>query len=200
MALPTELQDVIEQALATIQVDQGFELRPYYRQKIYLALGSRVRGCLAMLVVRHILPIWKQQHPEDPRPDDLLKIINDVLHGVLTTGDGQLIAIEKWNKHVEQIENDPRDFDEVDDVLSVLDAAIEALFESSSLYRIDSAHVTQQDTDNDLDDTCSDTAHWAEIAVTRNFKSDVNKRRLFWEWWLQEAIPSAWEAASNPSD
>jgi len=51
-----------------------------------------------------------------------------------------------------------------------------------------------------LPDEWRDSASLAVVAYAGGGEAepvDVLKRRLFWEWWLQEAIPSVWKRAAE---
>jgi len=54
------------------------------------------------------------------------------------------------------------------------------------------AEITDRDVDpHDLDVACSAASVYANGPVWVP-TSDPGRRRLFWEWWLEEAVPRAW--------
>jgi hypothetical protein len=62
----------------------------------------------------------------------------------------------------------------------------------------DSTQVNYTLIDSDIDEHEQDTAFYAACAAAGgpiwSPNTDSIKRRAFWEWWLMDAVPTAWEA------
>ena len=72
--LPIELVEVIHAAHLSLKGDEKYQLRPFYRQLIYQAIGSlgtyntvQIRGWLAVLTARYILSARQHALPDDGR-------------------------------------------------------------------------------------------------------------------------------------
>ena len=78
--------------------------------------------------------------------------------------------------------------------------AFEALMEVLGRDPFQDIVIDESSTDFDLDPWSSDTALWAVAAYAGqigDLDSDTSKRQEFWEWWLQEAIPTAWNLSKS---
>lgn len=72
--------------------------------------------------------------------------------------------------------------------------ALEALYLSLGTDRFLDVEINMQTSDADLDLWCSDAAKYAAIVCVEQDgeeSSSAERRQVFWEWWLTEAISIA---------
>jgi len=140
-----------------------------------------------------VLPIWERIWLDDDRPHRLLAAADRVVAG-----------------HPP----DPTARDEsarlrasLDDILS-LGGDLTPLYAAYSAGRalvtalddedFDPAHLDPTLTDASCDAYTVDAAFWAATATAAGSiwepASSPTRRRAFWEWWLDEAVPTAWQA------
>lgn len=209
MPLPTQLQQTIGWAYTAMLEHPRHELLPFYRRGIYNSIGPRshtqtrrVRTMLDLLTARRVLPLWQKERPNDPWAERLLATSEGVLLGKVTVEEARAEGDEAWNQW-EAMDTDPEQPNYEDfsiHTFGAISAAIEALFAASRRCRFDGGLITNQDTDANIDPWSSDTAKWASTAYAGavwESDSDPIKRKEFWEWWLLEAIPEAWQAAQG---
>jgi len=199
MAVPKQLQERIHTAMQAMLADRNHQLRPIYRRRIYQTIhdlhGKQariIRGHLAILVVRHVLPLWDRVRSYVPVPRQLLATAEGVLKGTVTPEEAATILRSRHYDH---------DFSYGDDVpignaYFVLRAAVEAVAEPlGNTLGFDAVTITEDQTDRDLDEWCTDTAGWgamAQAGALWDEDSDPLLRRAFWLWWLNEAIPEVY--------
>lgn len=213
--VPAELQLLLEQGHAAMLQNQQHLLAPSYRDRIYRAIGSeddyhakRVRGWLGLLTAQKVLPIWKQAWfrsglaklpwPDDiPQPEHLLQHTEAVLVGSadIEIAEAAMQASEAWLLQLDSTAvglNLP-----ITGFFAGL-ASVKALLEALGYHPFVGGEpwISADYSDTfDLDLESSDAAKWAAYAwAGREVDSDSNivKRKEFWEWWLREAIPTAW--------
>jgi hypothetical protein len=195
--------------------DTDHHLTPLQRLELLRAFGlpsqhspavNRFRGWLGILTARYVLPIWHaalpiwteipQDLPDDNLlPDRLITLAETILAG---TADLQA-AWQEVNDHWYVVGNIGYEFTDRDDVplaaYFACDAALRALYEALNTDFLDQIPVQADYTDETVPDEWRDSASSAVMAYAGGGKVepvDLLKRRLFWEWWLQEAIPTAW--------
>jgi len=164
MAVPKQLQERIHTAMQAMLADRNHQLRPIYRRRIYQTIhdlhGKQariIRGHLAILVVRHVLPLWDRVRSYVPVPRQLLATAEGVLKGTVTPEEAATILRSRHYDH---------DFSYGDDVpignaYFVLRAAVEAVAEPlGNTLGFDAVTITEDQTDRDLDEWCTDTAGW----------------------------------------
>lgn len=170
----------------------------------------RVRLTLDLFTVRRVLPIWESEQPQARWPQRLLRIVEGVLQKTVnpevacTEAD---VASDQLDDHnfgkaesdAETASEEPGSKHISSSAYFVCSAALEALYDACGLYRFDGDPFSEQDTDDVLDAYSSDVAFWAADAYAGGLwdpQSDPSRRREFWEWWLKEAVSSAWETAT----
>jgi hypothetical protein len=184
--------------------------------------AHRTRVTLDLLTVQRVLPIWQAQRPDFPWPQRLLEMAEGVLNGSVSMEAARAEADAVWalleegedtykGEVEEEAEEDSNGVSEEEaaseiakfkgvsaSALLVCDAAVETLFVASGLFQFDSPDFTEEMTDADVDPWSSDTAKWASTAYAGAVwdpSSDPVMRKEFWEWWLTEAVPRAWQAS-----
>ena len=86
-------------------------------------------------------------------------------------------------------------------VLTVGEAAIAAVKTAGLDENFDPEHINllltdQENPDHDIDASWIASAVWAGGPVWEK-QSDPTKRREFWTWWLDKAVPNAWASRGN---
>jgi hypothetical protein len=190
--IPVSLEVAVRAALGAMRAAPGHELTPEYRRGIYAAFGPRVqepvpdraRGHLAVLTAKHVSPLFERhQLYDDWRPAYLIALGEDVLKGIASYEEAatMLHAIKggQWpnpDMHPAGRAAGWAALSAVDEVLGY------------------------NGLDYDYDGT--DTADCAARAVCDGWafphKKEPEKLQAFWEWWLLEAIPAAWQHAQDP--
>lgn len=200
--IPLSLQQLINESLDGVYVHHLHALLPIHRQAIYDCLGPardsqarRIRGWLDIVTARRVLPIWLADRPHDGRVMRLLTLAERVLRN---QGDERGVRDEAevvwwWltdDDHGGRYEklSSPAYYS--------LGAAILAVFSSLDDNPLIGMHLEGSETDANIDEASSDAAKWAANAAAGPvWRQDSNnaERLKFWEWWLTEAVPAAWE-------
>jgi hypothetical protein len=204
MNLPEILQQQLDQAEQAMLEHPRHELLPFYRLNIYKTIrsfgdtfASTMRARLALSVAYHVLPIWESARPHNPTPQHLLKAAENVLEGNISKEAAYTLA----NRDYFTDTFDYANYDPIGNAHEALIAAAGALNETLGFYALDPLlDIDEQTSDRELDPWSYDTAAWGVEAVagrTKAADSDPIQRRAFWLWWLWEAIPEAYRAAST---
>lgn len=194
------LKEIIEQALIAIRTHRQHDLELGYRQAIWAALeaptndteeakniGRKRRLLLAILSAKHVLPIWEKMRPDDTIPHYLLtKAERSLFEKVEALQDDFSV----FATYIMNIEYEPG----VMAGYSTVKTLSTALWDE----RFDPKNINYNLSNADLDPDYSDVALIASCAYANGSiwesSSDSEKRREFWEWWLTEAVPAAWQA------
>jgi hypothetical protein len=187
-----ELIEAVTIARTAMQEHPTHQLLPIYRRTIYEAMGARVRGYLALITAEYVLPIWQKAQPTDHMPDRIIALGKDVWHQNTITKavDRQLDA--DW-AYLDELAVTPFGFTQA--FLAGF-AAVKALSEVLGGDQFQNVSINEITTDQGLDPWSSDTAAQAASAYSGPVwiaNSDISLRKVFWEWWLDVAIPIAWQ-------
>lgn len=173
---------------------------------------------LAILTARYVLPVWQQAVPamvarDDTLPVDLPQMMLDMAEGVLNStvspNEANNALCDDFYHAMGAIA-----YDVTYEVWCASNAAYSALKAVLGYkpFRIDEIDVSVSDDTLSPGDgdvalsalnafTASDNdapGVWAFTTKSHSPLSfDIQKRLEFWEWWLTEAIPQAWELAQE---
>lgn len=209
MSLPGVLIQAIEWAHVAVRKHPQHDLSLGYRQAIWAAMGPRQRPSaavnpvglerrttLAVEATRHVLPIWQQRFPNDTTPQQILDEVDRLLDGQVTIQQATDDRGNFWEYFDELVYQD----EDNTNAASVGTAAVQAL--SAAIFdedfpanNIDYQRVDKGTDPYELDASFYAAAAYAGGAVWEETSSSA-KRREFWEWWLNEAVPSAYMAIS----
>jgi hypothetical protein len=201
MKLPLQTQYLIEQALELVRHDPQHKLGPLQRIPIYESFNSEENGYgdtaflrLQLITAYHILPIWKEAQADNPLAEDLLKMAKQILQ--------KEVDKEIFTDRLQEIWVD-LEIAEINSTYSEKAfAAVSAAFETLHIIlkgfdNWKEWKFCDDDTDDDLGMWGNDSASWASNAwagwIMDMDAAHSQKRLEFWEWWLTEAIPQAWE-------
>ncbi len=178
-------------------LNQRGDLPSYQRQKIYSLFNSNLnknlghikRAKLELLCAWKTLHIWESCPFTDNLARELLEISEQCLQEKMTT--------------VELSQKSDGFYFLVDDLISegeeYLDAAYAgfacAAAVNAVLYDIDLNLVGIPDQDKEPEDwlACANACDaYSSVRSWKIEESNVPKRREFWEWFLNQAVPSAW--------
>jgi hypothetical protein len=215
MQFPYTLEQLIREVLEEVRQNSEHKLRLTERDRIYKSFGSlsdtlanNTYAWLGILTVKKILPIWNlYQMPDDmpeswrDLPERLIKLAEGVLRRTINLDTLTYEADEAY--HIIGGENYPEQLDFV--ALASLTAT--SLTNNREPFKY--ARLTKDTTDDEFDEN-GDVASAAVKAYAGIFeegklvltddeywKASMNSQKQleFWEWWLIEAIPQAWELA-----
>jgi hypothetical protein len=187
----SELSDAVEAARRDLAARADGQLLRGRRHPILRALGSgdagrAARARLARDTVEHVLPEWHSVRPGDNDPQTLLDQIEPTLAGEVSAEDVQRAAGLLW-AHTDNLiaTTGP------EPPLHVGYAAAKALRVALRDERLDPPDTDPDETDAGRDPRVLDTAFIASIAAAGgapwNEASDPERRRQFWNWWLDRA-------------
>jgi len=167
---------------------------------------------LAILTTQKVLPLWKRDFIGDFSPQEVIERVQNVLfsagdieeliqlHDIL--GHGIPGAFSTFESHLVE--------------MAAYDILEFALYPGRASYG-EKKGMKQQSSSEQKEyvfygsdfassaaraycvEDSSEPGEWYDYLATKTpkIKFDPNKRLEFWEWWLNEAIPQAWELANN---
>ncbi len=202
MSLPKILENSIQNALNVVYEHPNHVLNLGYRAAIWGALGSldrhshpstdaghRRRTLLAIKSARRVLPIWEKRWPEEKWPQDAIQASVQLLH----IHDNQKIFLDILDRCVVGVEN----LMTTDFVAAMAgQSAVLALNTALDDEYFKPEEIDYKWIDGQLGGGDNDSASVASIAYAAGTaldpKSNPKKRLEFWEWWLKEAVPTAY--------
>lgn len=215
--LPVILRDVLAQSQSVILRHPANALTPVNRYRIYRVIASlpqyeRLQKFLEFHTAQHVQPIWEQFLPQDDRMHKTLDIATQLLQGRadITTADEHIKSIWGSIELTRQPDAGIADHEQEtlivrglsrDNGLFALMAAVTALRRIAHIEETswEGLNIKEDDTDTTLLSSRPDTALYAAGAYAGPIwskTSSAKKRLQFWEWWLSEAIPYAWNQAT----
>ena len=218
MSFPTSVAARISEALSALHRHPERSLLPWYRYAIYTALtadaghGLRVRAWLDIVTVHHIQFCWRPRAwPATwPQPDQLLALAEQVLVG--TADRAHVGALLNRASALADVAGEPEtSFDYC--AWCVFEAALRALH-TAWIYDLYSPATATALPTIDVTGCRDDASNYAAIAVGGGTWHPIGapvpdaaaplgrwdwqtpeaqlRRAVFWEWWLRDAIPTAW--------
>lgn len=218
--IPDSLQELINKFLKDIESDANFDLSMGRREAILWEFGPYLfarnnadksgylrRLHLANLVVRHVMSHWHKSFPDDKTPLELLdraKWVGEnrnVRDKVTVNDDAISLEIERAEDYVMNL------FEETYDIAAAVGfAAVDTLnlalwdgFTDSDSDDIDYSKVDSMEFESN-DVHCLAAAVFSNgpvVPIEAAPDSDPKKREEFWRWWLQTAVPEAWNSVKQ---
>lgn len=209
MELSTLMSQLISESLLAVQRHPQHDLKLGYRQAIWAELGTyghiarsmdfighKRRTILAIFAARNVIPLWKHTWPADDRPSQLLTKAEWLMNGIEAVNE----ATEYGDRFWTWLEQSIGEYEDKTP-LYVGASAVKALFVALQDEKFDPTDINFQRTDADVDVYDLDASYFAAAAYAHGSiwepQADPAKRRAFWEWWLNEAVPNAWFAVSG---
>ncbi|KYC36638.1 hypothetical protein WA1_43930 [Scytonema hofmannii PCC 7110] len=200
MAIPSELQNLIQEALESVYRHPQHDLNLGDRHAIWAAFGDNGhlrRTALAISTVRHVLPIWNRRFKNDDRPQQILTLAEKVISGDVSKAFAEKESQHLW-RQMQQL-----GYDDSGMAFTVGCAAVASLDTAIFDENFDPDEIDFNLTDN-RDTEANDAAFFAACAYangavweTISGKSDSAKRLEFWSWWLNVDVPYAWEVIKD---
>lgn len=214
--LSAALEQWREQAHAVIEANPHHDLPAVSRCTLYSILvssttenGWGIRSWLDVITARHVAFAWDRVWPDNPLVLGSLRTAESVIAGSCTREFALRIAQSHWG-HLDELSSEPDEGFEPDTWFDPLItaaclagyAAVRALYTACSIDSFEG--IDWEATENYpiyyLDPWSADTAQWAGLVIGGDLcepVSDAAARFRFWEWWLDEALPAAWEAGQR---
>lgn len=202
--MTNELTELINIAKDEVNKHPNGELILPLRKSIYKLLGEHKddeeghailtqgllrRTELAIFCVNKVMPIWNNVLASDTTPSTILENIKEYIVGRLTWDYLWEIPNSYWTV----LDNYIIENNNYDNALYVGYASINALY--VVLNDEDFDEDNEDLLDQDLDPYTWDTAFYSSLAYSEseqyNEETKIRKRREFWLWYLDEAIPKA---------
>lgn len=225
MLLPSAIHDHINTCLGAMRQHPEHHLPPHLRLALYRALDTTlhppptlniIRGQLALRTAQFVLPIWQQvlpiwpDIPDDwPDPNMRAQRLIATLEGLFT---GVVTLEQAWDEANDQCYALSNLYEEFTEYRSeypesvtlaqyyACHTALLALFEALNqdlFARLPAQGYPTDDTLTDQFCDCAASAARAYVSDPNMRGGDIHRRRIFWEWWLMEAVPQAWEYAQR---
>src|ERR1019366_29473 len=201
----TQLTQALELAGVALKANDNGELALPLRKRLWSAMGPREadgarailgpglqrRTTLAILTVRHVLPIWETAFPTNHKPEWMLAVAQEYLDQLTDFQTVRGLNNLFWSE-----------LDCLGSVaVAVGYAAAQSVTTALSDERFDPAALDTVVSDQDLDPYQWDASFYASVAYAGSApweeKPHTNRRREFWTWFLEVAVPAAWDSASQ---
>jgi hypothetical protein len=197
MEIPKSLLEVIKNATKYVERDSQNHLVLGYRQKIWSQFGPRLnsktpdskkahkkRTYLALQAFKKVLPFWVKKWPKDRLALNIFLEIEQFLDGKIQIKDfrAQELMTEMDNKGVV----DGAECFEIMVGYCGVAAMQVAIFDED--FDEDNIDVLQKEPFDAFD---FDTAFIAEKVYSKG-ETDNRARKEFWQWYLNQAVISAW--------
>jgi hypothetical protein len=213
--VPAALQEQLDMALNEVRTDPEHALSPARRYAIYQAIGPnndaravRVRGYLAVAAARRVLDLWErwakpQEEDWDAEvPARLITMSERVLSGAGDAAAFTKDASDYWYV-AGNVLDDAVEYGNVPfEAAFAFNAAVICANETPGAQlrgRVPRTLDRPDESENFIEgqrDTAS-AAVMAEAGAEWTGRSDPEARLRFWEWWLLEAVPTAWTQAQR---
>ena len=205
MTLPDNLLQLQQEALAAVRTNPEGMLPLSWRMRMWAALGPmqregtratrsvghRRRTVLALLCAKHVLAIWENEWPQLAWPHEAMQAAEDYLSDKIDFETARTIARRCYTN----LENFSPPKSKYYTIYAAF-AAVGSLNVALHDEEFDPEEIDENLSDRDLDDW--DPAFYAACAYAGSFpwgdSPDPSKPQEFWEWYLQMAIPQAWDS------
>jgi hypothetical protein len=220
--LPEKLQNIVAESLAAVGQHHEHWLSPYYRKLIYNALreddavedydprvevfttAGKFRFWLSVLAAEHVLPMWSEVFPDNELPYELLATAKQTIKGKMSQETAEKLYFKAEQLLQEAGTGDGWLFPYPCPSFAVT-AAHKTLAASFSVDYWELIEISDKDEGMySLDSYTEEAAAFAALAYDTsrrgsedyyNGQKDIQRNREFWEWWLNEALPQAWQLA-----
>lgn len=207
MAIPAELQYAIQDAHRALANHEHGRLLLPYRKRIWAALGQRLieggraqlgvglrrRTKLAIRCGELVLNYWKREFPEDETPERLIIYAEQYLNGEMEFRWAWDQQNNFWSV-VEDLMSEGKPFPAIYAGFAATKILATALYDE----KFTPGKIEENLTEDNLDAESWDVSYWASLAYAGGShwekESSPTRRREFWQWYLNDAVPQAWNA------
>ena len=165
-----------------------------------MGAGWQRRISLGTLMVRHLLPLWHSKYPQDQGPEKMLLLAEQVRDGKQDRDAASEESDTYWSvlSDLGTIEDDTESAETLPFLVGCAAARVvrTACVESQMVLPFD---PTELDTDRDVwmwDESYIGARASAGGSVWVASSSPV-RRREFWQWWLEQAVPQTYHSVSD---
>jgi hypothetical protein len=211
MPISVELSEKLEDASTALLKHQDGELILPIRKKIWASLGPRQiegtyaifgiglyrRTTLAKLCVQKVLKLWEQDWPDHTGPHVMLSTVEKYLRKQL---DFKAVWGRKnlfWGELETLLYQMRGSKTSINVGFAAANVVTMAL--NDERFNSENLKAEEQFLDEDYDPYEWDTSFYASIAYAKGAPGDedsnLQQRQEFWEWYLKEAVPAAWEVS-----
>jgi immunity protein Imm5 of predicted polymorphic toxin system len=150
--------------------------------------GLRRRYALSRASAEHVLPVWKAEAPDDEKPERMLALADAVLERRVDAR----TAIDESQRVSVEIGDLAGDGQISQSANAAGQAACTTVVAAAAG---DYGEDVPPDTDdNDLEPDEWEAEFEASFAVTDYPNQDPEDLRAYWRWYLDEAVPAAWQS------
>jgi hypothetical protein len=221
MVIPPDVQSLMDQALEAMHADPDHRLDWHRRVAIYTACGPitdpqvlKVRGRLAILAADYVKSIFTERYPRETLVQDLLNAANGLLDGTVQLEDAKKIEDTAYhtfgNGFFRQVKASISGYASYKAIIEARGWANPFERASKFMSRIELPDGSKgwlkgtEWPDERFAETagCGDAAGAAAVGFSCGKRvedvavCDPQKLQTFWDWWLTEALPAAWESVS----
>lgn len=198
--LPSEIQDILQEAHLAVMAHPAHLLEYQYRVKLWKRLGPRrspgqqpslghtIRARIAAACARRSLPLWKVERPQDQLVFEAIRMVDN--------------ALENWGMPEPYFEIIEQCIVAAESVMRTNFVAYQAGKAAACALMVavgDEQFDYSGDEENELDaqsgGPAEDAAGYSAVALSGgtslNPHADPSARFHFWEWYLNEAVPDA---------
>jgi hypothetical protein len=199
-----EVKKLTKLAYEGMIANPKFDLALHYRRRLFAAFGPRVnytegekftqphiaRINLSIMVANKVLPIWFESFSDDDLPVQAINHIHTYLRGDVTKED-YLNVYNRLKKHFEMMECEMESKQlQIASGFAALSAMMVAIYDENFGSEEDNLGVDEQTIDPDELDTTFYAATSYSNGTIWDEDSNSDKRKDFWTWYLNNAIPS----------
>jgi hypothetical protein len=158
-------------------------------------VARRRRVALDSAAARHAIPVWEDVWYDDGDPSSPPALLNKaerVLNGEPFEPEDYTEALETcgWTEVIDLVGRDVVAQERAADAVRAAVATLRTAARQDPFLTLPMDESTR---DSDIDEEGADAARWAAMATSADIRGiDIRACREFWEWWLWEAVPSAW--------
>ncbi|WP_279637400.1 Imm5 family immunity protein [Corallococcus interemptor] len=200
MGVPEVLDSLLQRAFESVRADPVHDLALGMRRELWRSLGPGLgfgpgyarRVALALATARHVLPLWELTYPENRTTHTVLDSAEAMRVGSLDKGEARAIWQQAWDHMVELSFSD-----EGSRGVAAGLSAVQALRTCIDDEAFVLLGVDERLRDDQVDAEDMDASMFAAAAYAGgpawDASSDSARRLQFWEWWLSEAVPLAYQ-------
>jgi hypothetical protein len=196
--LPKELTQAIKKQYETLLKNKEGELILLPgRKKIWAAIGPKNdighvrRAKLSISCAERVLSIWNRVFCDEKGPEHILQSTQSYLQGEIDESELRAHIGSLWTA-LDNLMYEGDFLIEINAGYAAASAASTAISDD----KYDEANIDDSTLDEDLDPYEWDAGYFASIAYAGGppgaDSSDSDKRREFWSWYLNNAVPNAW--------
>lgn len=207
MTLPEILETALNDAKKALDSDMQNRLHLPFRQRIWHAMGPNLRDQkdipfgvglkrrtkLAILCAEKVMPIWFNKYPDDDDPVLIISTAEQVIEKQVDYDSGSKILDSFYVKTMNLRQEDARP--------TLVGFCVSGALSTALVDCTDSEQIDDNQTDFDNDPETWECSVFASMAYANDQPEiglyEADKMYEFWKWYIDEAVPQAYEAYSD---